>query len=212
MIQDPAGKNIGAATWTYNVADHALDFLAAGEHLKLYYMAGVDNNYALNNEKSYATFEIDVVGTNDTPTIVANQTLASDGVVEDQAMNGIGNIVADGHRHLHRRRPHRYAHGLLCPENLRTPAPTFRDLPKASARGWPTLGTFALASVSEVPADANNDGSVGWTFTLNHNNDATLQSLALGQTITQVYTVTIIGRPQRRHSDPGCDHHHHRHQ
>ena len=46
MVQDPAGKNIGQATWTYNIADGAFDFLAVGETLTLTYMARVDNNYA----------------------------------------------------------------------------------------------------------------------------------------------------------------------
>src|SRR6202011_754461 len=52
------------------------------------------------------------------------------------------------------------------------------------------IGTFALGAVNENNADTINIGSVGWTFTLN-DNDPVLQSLALGQTITQVYTVTI---------------------
>ncbi|MCH7302772.1 VCBS domain-containing protein, partial [Pseudomonas capeferrum] len=52
------------------------------------------------------------------------------------------------------------------------------------------IGTFALAPVSEDNTDTNPIGSVGWTFTLD-DNDPFLQSLAKGQTITQVYTVTI---------------------
>ena len=96
MAQDPAGKNKGTATWTYNIADHALDFLAEGEQLELTYIAEVANNYSLNNETTLKPFTITITGTNDTPTIVVNQTIASDGVVEDQAVNGAGNVVADG--------------------------------------------------------------------------------------------------------------------
>ncbi|MFX5714339.1 VCBS domain-containing protein, partial [Acinetobacter baumannii] len=44
--------------------------------------------------------------------------------------------------------------------------------------------------VSESTTDTNNHGSVGWHFTLD-DNDPTLQSLAEGQTITQIYTITI---------------------
>ena len=33
VVQDPNGKNTGTATWTYNIADGAFDFLAAGETL-----------------------------------------------------------------------------------------------------------------------------------------------------------------------------------
>src|SRR5207247_1938813 len=53
-----------------------------------------------------------------------------------------------------------------------------------------SIGKFALTVVNENNADTVNSGSVGWTFTL-PDNDPVLQSLAVGQTITQVYTVTL---------------------
>ncbi len=53
------------------------------------------------------------------------------------------------------------------------------------------IGTFAIdAAVTENNADTINTGSLGWSFTL-ADNDPVLQSLAQGETITQVYTVTI---------------------
>ncbi|MDO8981246.1 MAG: VCBS domain-containing protein [Afipia sp.] len=52
------------------------------------------------------------------------------------------------------------------------------------------IGTFTIGPVVENEADTINTGTVGWHFTLD-DNDPTLQSLAEGQTITQVYTVTI---------------------
>ena len=52
------------------------------------------------------------------------------------------------------------------------------------------IGTFALTPISEDNTDTNTAGSLGWTFTLD-NDDPILQSLAVGQTITQVYTVTV---------------------
>ncbi|HEY9451922.1 MAG TPA: VCBS domain-containing protein [Bradyrhizobium sp.] len=72
VVQDPNGKNIGAATWTYTVADGAFDFLAEGETLTLTYMARVDNNYAPNNETAFVPFTIVITGTNDKPTITAS--------------------------------------------------------------------------------------------------------------------------------------------
>ncbi|WFU16380.1 VCBS domain-containing protein [Bradyrhizobium sp. CB3481] len=71
VAQDPNGKNIGTATWTYNVSDGAFDFLAAGETLTLTYMARVDNNYAPSNETTFVPFTIVVTGTNDKPTLSA---------------------------------------------------------------------------------------------------------------------------------------------
>ena len=52
------------------------------------------------------------------------------------------------------------------------------------------IGTFALTAVSEDNTDTTNTASLGWSFTLNDGNPV-LQSLAVGETITQVYTVTV---------------------
>ncbi|MEH2525045.1 MULTISPECIES: VCBS domain-containing protein [unclassified Bradyrhizobium] len=71
VVQDPNGKNTGQATWTYNIADGAFDFLASGETLTLTYMARVDNNYAPSNETTFVPFKIVITGTNDKPTISA---------------------------------------------------------------------------------------------------------------------------------------------
>ena len=93
VVQDPNGKNIGTATWTYSVADGAFDFLAAGETLTLTYLARVDNNYAPNNETAFVPFTIVITGTNDKPTITA-----SGGEITEQI--GTGNTT-DRHRHRH---------------------------------------------------------------------------------------------------------------
>ncbi|MES2602407.1 MAG: VCBS domain-containing protein [Pseudomonadota bacterium] len=53
------------------------------------------------------------------------------------------------------------------------------------------LGSFTLDPVQEDKTDTVNTGTIAWHFTLN-DNDPKLQSLAEGQTITQVYTITII--------------------
>jgi hypothetical protein len=45
VVAAPGNNNIGTATWTYNIPDTAVDFLAAGETLTLTYMAEVDSNY-----------------------------------------------------------------------------------------------------------------------------------------------------------------------
>lgn len=71
VVQDPNGKNTGQATWTYNIADGAFDFLGAGETLTLTYLARVDNNYYLGNESAFVPLEIVITGTNDKPTVTA---------------------------------------------------------------------------------------------------------------------------------------------
>ena len=53
------------------------------------------------------------------------------------------------------------------------------------------IGTFTIdTSVTESISDTNDGATLGWSFTLDNNN-AMLQSLALGQTITQIYTVSF---------------------
>src|SRR5207253_106893 len=68
------------------------------------------------------------------------------------------------------------------------------DLPgfaEGSGSGAANIGTFAIdSSVNESNSDTINTGSLGWSFTLNDGN-AVLQSLAAGQVLTQVYTVTL---------------------
>ena len=68
----PTGQNTGSATWTYSLADGALDFLAAGETLTLTYIARVDNNFAANNETTFKTFTITITGTNDAPVLATS--------------------------------------------------------------------------------------------------------------------------------------------
>src|SRR5947208_795886 len=88
VVQDPNGKNTGQATWTYNIADGAFDFLAAGETLTLTYMARVDNNYAPSNETTFVPFTIVITGTNDKPTLSA-----TGGAVTERI--GTGNTAVD---------------------------------------------------------------------------------------------------------------------
>ena len=53
------------------------------------------------------------------------------------------------------------------------------------------IGTFSLdPSVTEDTEDTNNTGTIAWHFSLSNDNPV-LQSLAEGQTITQVYEITI---------------------
>ena len=99
VVQDPNGKNIGTATWTYNIADGAFDFLAAGETLTLTYLARVDNNYAPNNETTFVPFTIVITGTNDKPTHLRDRRR---------------NHRADRHRQYRDRHRHRHRHFHRC--------------------------------------------------------------------------------------------------
>ena len=72
IVQDPAHKNSGVATWTYEVSDHDFDFLAEGETLTLTYIVRVDNNFAPHNEFTEVPVTVTVTGTNDAPVIAVD--------------------------------------------------------------------------------------------------------------------------------------------
>src|SRR4029079_15638211 len=56
LVVAPGAGN--AATWTYSVADRALDFLGAGRTLVLTYQARIDTDLAGNNTTAFTTFTI----------------------------------------------------------------------------------------------------------------------------------------------------------
>ena len=63
---DGGNANDGSATWTYTVADNALDFLAAGETLTLIYTATVNDH---NGGVVTTPIDVTITGTNDAPII-----------------------------------------------------------------------------------------------------------------------------------------------
>ena len=64
IVQDPAHKNTGTATYTYSVPDSVLSFLATGDRLTLTYNAIVDNNFAPYDQTGSQQFTITILGSN----------------------------------------------------------------------------------------------------------------------------------------------------
>ncbi|MHC4040097.1 VCBS domain-containing protein [Bradyrhizobium sp. 23AC] len=184
VVQGAGNGNNGSATWTYSVPDHLFDFLAKGEKLTLNYVVQVDDGHggvvSTPVTVSIDGADVNVEGTNDVPTIVEDLTTPTGAVTEDTAATLAANgtitfndpDLTDTHT----------ASFSLKSTISSAHLPGFSD-------GTSHIGTFALAPVVESPG-ASSRGSVGWTFTLD-DNDPVLQSLAEGQTITQVYTVRI---------------------
>ena len=184
VVQGAGNGNNGTATWTYSVPDHLFDFLAEDEKLILNYVVQVDDGHggivSTPLTVSIDGADVNVEGTNDVPTIVEDDTDTTGGVTEDTSatLTANGTIafndpdLTDTHS----------ASFVLKSTTSNAHLPGFNN-------GTSHIGTFALTSVIESPG-ASSRGSVGWTFTLD-NDDPVLQSLAMGQTITQVYTVTV---------------------
>src|SRR5207244_4927111 len=123
-------------------------------------------------------------GVNDIPTIVSSSSdtpvLTEDSVAANLNLSAVGTItfrdvdLIDTH----------HATVALKSSTSSAHLPGFTD-------NISQIGTFALTSgPSGVTTDTGDTGTVGWSFTL-PDNDPVLQSLAKGQTITEIYTVTI---------------------
>nr|WP_245315370.1 VCBS domain-containing protein [Bradyrhizobium yuanmingense] len=184
VVQGAGNSNNGTATWTYSVPDHLFDFLAEDEKLILNYVVQVDDGHggvvSTSITVSIDGADVNVEGTNDVPTIVEDSTTPTGEVTEDTAATLTANgTIAFNDPDLTDTHTASY---VLKSTTSNAHLPGFGN-------GTSHIGTFALTAVSESPG-VSTRGSVGWTFTLN-DNDPVLQSLAEGQTITQVYTVTV---------------------
>ncbi|KAF0188036.1 MAG: hypothetical protein FD165_2868, partial [Gammaproteobacteria bacterium] len=177
VVADPDNTNIGGASWTYRVADHALDFLAEGETLTLTYMARVDTNYSEYNTVVFKPFKITITGTNDLPTAAATGSA----IIE---LFGTGNPTID------------HAEGVITFADVDlTDRPTvtapFANYVYTAANGSPlTLTTAqqnALAAVLTLTPTASNtnNGTVAWSYDVA---DANFDFIAAGETLVLNYT------------------------
>src|SRR6266446_805325 len=171
-----------AVGWSFTIPDSnpVLQSLAMGQILT--------QNYTITlNSGLTQDVPVTLVGVNDIPTIVSSSSdtpvLTEDSVAANLNLSAVGTItfldvdLIDTHQ----------ATVALKSSTSSAHLPGFTD-------NISPIGTFALTSgpsgVSEATTDTDNTGTVGWSFTL-PDNDPVLQSLAEGQTITQIYTVTV---------------------
>ncbi|MBK0400858.1 VCBS domain-containing protein [Limibaculum sp. M0105] len=156
----------GVVIWDYEVTADALRFLGAGEQITEVYTVEITDN---NGSTVSVDVTVTLDGTNDAPTIsVASSTLAG-GVSEraDGAVDeGTATLATSG------------AIAFDDADGNATHGASF----VGQEPGY--LGTFSLAS---TPLG----GTWGWSFEID---DALLESLPEGQTLTQRYDVTIDDR------------------
>ncbi|HYI31757.1 MAG TPA: FecR domain-containing protein, partial [Bradyrhizobium sp.] len=180
VVADPDNTNLGGATWTYRVADHALDFLAAGETLTLTYMARVDTNYSEYNTIVFKPFTITITGTNDLPTAAATGS----GIIE---LDGTNNPEID------------HAEGVITFADVDlTDRPTvtapFANYVYTAANGAPLTLTPAqhaslAAALTLTPAATNtNNGSVVWSYDVV---DTNFDFIAAGETLVLTYMAIV---------------------
>jgi fibronectin-binding autotransporter adhesin len=199
VVQDPAHSNVGTATWTYSIPDHAFDFLAAGETLTLTYIVRVDNNFDLGNEFTEVPITITVTGTNDAPVITTGaQTVAFTAgastpggslASQDSAAGSLSFAdvdLTDTHTVSSK-----LSSAVLQGEGS-VPLALFEQAFSASLAADSTgTGTGTINwSIADLPADVANIIPTGQTLTLTYT--VTLTD-AQGATSEQTVTVTITG-------------------
>ena len=165
----------------FSATDSTFDFLGLGETLSVVYsVTGTDNN----GVSSTRPVTINVTGTNDVPVITSAVADHAGGVTEDINIVS-GSLVASD------------TITFRDVDLIDTHTATFAFTSSSSSAPLPgftnnstSIGVFALTTVNESNGDTVNTASLGWSFTLNDSHPV-LQSLAVNQTVTQVYTVTV---------------------
>ena len=185
ITYDPS-NNTATIRWTFTLADSnpVLQSLAEDQILTQIYTISIRTSSG-----ALVTTDVTVtlVGTNDDPTIVSsiNDTpaMTEDSFAANLDPSAAGTItlrdvdLIDSHNAT-----------ITLKSSTSSPhLPGYTD-------NVSQIGTFALTSgpvgVSEITTDTIDTATVGWIFTVAHD-DPALQSLALGQTVTQVYTITV---------------------
>jgi VCBS repeat-containing protein len=188
VVQDPTNINFGTANWTYNVADGAFDFLAAGEVLTLTYTAHVDNNFAANNESKEVTFTITITGTNDAPVITTGpqhisfaggKTTPGPFLTTSDATSGTLSFTDVDLTDTHTVST-KLTSALLSGAQITTLAP-------APLKFFETALTASIAAGND--STQQNTGTINWSL-------ADLRAyladfVPAGDTLTLVYTVTV---------------------
>ena len=185
ITSDPS-NNTATIGWTFTLADSnpVLQSLAEDQILTQIYMITIRSSSG-----TLVTTDVTVtlVGTNDDPTIVSSSndtpTMTEDLFAANLNLSAVGTItlrdvdLIDSHN----------ATIALKSSTSNPHLPGYTD-------NVSQIGTFALTSgpagVSEITTDTLDTATVDWIFTVAYD-DPTLQSLALGQTVTQVYTITV---------------------
>ncbi|MFO1258039.1 MAG: VCBS domain-containing protein [Gammaproteobacteria bacterium] len=163
-ITTPAtGGATGAVTWNFSVTNAAVQFLAVGQVItETYTVTLSDGNGGIVNR----TVLVTLTGTNDIP-VIGVEDLAG-AVVEDAASPNITDS------------------GIINFTDV-----DLSDAHSASAVFVSTTHTAQLGALSAsvtTPATGGATGAVTWNFSVTN---AAVQFLAVGQVITETYTVTL---------------------
>ncbi|OQW54601.1 MAG: hypothetical protein A4S14_14945 [Proteobacteria bacterium SG_bin9] len=191
-------NNIGTVSWVYSLDNLVAQRLAEGQVVTQTFTVTITDS---SNATVTQPVTVTITGTNDVPEVVLSQVTLGDNSVA--LTNAVGEILEP----IDADSGSASAQGIVVfkdvdlvdthaasfvekSSNATADLPGFNEGLGTALAGVSYIGTFALGTVNESAIDLIDLGAVTWTFTID-NDDPTLQSLAEGQTITQVYTITI---------------------
>jgi VCBS repeat-containing protein len=156
----------GSVGWNFSVADSALDFLSVGDVLT--------QNYTVTVRDSTGTtvtqlIQVQITGTNDTPTIVAAATTAT-GTIQEITPVTAATLTSTGTVSFH--------------DADFKDSHTVTVAPVAGGAGF--VGTLTATRGADSQNGAT--GTVAWTYSVV---DSALAFLAPSQTVVQNYNVTV---------------------
>jgi VCBS repeat-containing protein len=164
LTMGAVSESSGAGTvgWTYKVADHATDYLAADQTATEKFTVTIADGHGGTVDQVVA---ITVAGTNEAPTITTADATGS--VTEDVGADLNNDLSTSG--------------GIAFHDVDLTDTHTTSVVADA---GNTLGGTLTMGAVSE----SSGAGTVGWTYKVA---DHATDYLAAGQTVTEKFTITI---------------------
>ncbi|WP_283435632.1 tandem-95 repeat protein [Neorhodopirellula lusitana] len=163
----------GTVTWTFNLDNAEVQYLAFGETVTATYTITVTDDSGEANASATQEITVIITGTNDTPEIAVVDVEGA--VTEDDAvtLSDSGSVTFDDADTTD------LSDSTVALTNTATTGPT---VPGGLAT--------ALASAVVLSGDIDDvhDGTVTWTFNLDN---AEVQYLAFGETVTATYTITV---------------------
>jgi VCBS repeat-containing protein len=162
--------------WTYSITDSALDFLAAGQKLTVTYTVTIDDGHGGTVSKLVT---VTITGTNDAPAIVADSTTATGSLTENAqgTYDTTSGTIAfqdvdlnDSHTVTKDAASFAWSGGTL------------------SAAQQTALASASTLTFVKSDSTGTGAGSVDWTYKVT---DSAITFLAVGETLTVTYTVTV---------------------
>ncbi|WP_448216992.1 VCBS domain-containing protein [Endozoicomonas sp. 2B-B] len=167
VADDTQGDGSGRIDWSFSVDDADVDYLSAGETLNQTYTVTVDDGKGGTVDQQVT---ITITGTNDAPTITSATDVA--GAVTEIVDGGAGEN----------------SNSLTDTGSFTIADVDFSDQQtvsvSAGANGY--LGSLTATVADDTQGDGS--GRIDWSFSVN---DADIDYLGAGQTLTQTYTVTV---------------------